>query len=502
MNRKKKLLYNTILLTAVSLIIRCIAMAWQVWLVGKIGSAGIGLFTLVLSVGSLAATVAISGIRFTSTRLISEELGVGHYASVAKTVRNCCAYALFFGLAAGIILYLTAERIGFLWIGDARTVLGLELYSFGLPFLSMSAVLSGYFTSTGRVYKSSAVLFFEQILYVTLSMIAIDHVPEGDLELACAAIICASTMAQFVSFILLYILYIVDKQRYNEGIISPKLGRRMFSIATPLALSAYARSSLTTAQQLLVPRGLRLSGLSSEKALSDYGVIQGMAFPVISFPACFLLALCELLVPELTEAQVSGKDAYISRMTSRLLEQCLIFSFGVSAIMCTFSHELGILIFSSDDAGRYIGMLSLLVPIIYMDMITDACLKGLGEMLYSMSVNVVDSIISVALVIALLPSYGIAGFIFMIFISELFNFVLSLLRLISIVRLEISLKTTVFSAVFAIGAAQAIQLFMRYNGLTYSNLALTCTAICGAGFLYVTMLFLCGFVRVKCRERS
>lgn len=497
MNRKNKLVFNTILMTTVSLIIRCIAMVWQVWLVGKIGSAGIGLFTLILTVGGLAATFAISGIRFTSTRLISEEMGLGRYASISKTVRNCCTYALFFGICGTVILYLTAERIGFLWIGDARTVLSLKILAFGLPFISIGAVLSGYFTSTGRVYKSSAVLLLEEILQVTLTIIGIGFVPDGDLELACACIVLANTISQGISLVLLYILYIVDRRRYSGGEISAKLGRRMFSIATPLALSAYARSSLTTAQQLLVPRGLRMSGMSAEHALSDYGIIQGMAFPVISFPACFLMALCELLVPELTEAQVSGRDAYISRITSRLLEQCIIFSFGVTAIMFTFSHELGILIFSSDEAGYYIRLLSLLVPIIYMDMITDACLKGLGDMLYSMSINVADSILSVALVIVLLPSYGIAGYIFMIFISELFNFVLSLIRLLSKVRLNISLTSCAMSAIFACGAAQGTQFFMRFNGLTYLNIWLTCCAIFAAGLCYIAMLFLCGFVRVK-----
>ena len=42
----------------------CIGMAFQVWLVGRIGSAGIGLYQLVLSVTNLLATFAISGIRF------------------------------------------------------------------------------------------------------------------------------------------------------------------------------------------------------------------------------------------------------------------------------------------------------------------------------------------------------------------------------------------------------------------------------------------------------
>ena len=73
--KKTRLIYNTALLTGSSLLMSCIGMAFQVWLVGRIGSAGIGLYQLVMSVTNLMATFAISGIRFAATRLVSEEIG-------------------------------------------------------------------------------------------------------------------------------------------------------------------------------------------------------------------------------------------------------------------------------------------------------------------------------------------------------------------------------------------------------------------------------------------
>lgn len=76
MIRRRRLIYNTALLTVSSLLMSCIGMAFRSGLVGRIGSAGIGLYQLVLSVTNLLATFAISGIRFASTRLVSEELGL------------------------------------------------------------------------------------------------------------------------------------------------------------------------------------------------------------------------------------------------------------------------------------------------------------------------------------------------------------------------------------------------------------------------------------------
>ena len=86
-----------------------------------------------------------------------------------------------------------------------------------------------------------------------------------------------------------------------------RLTSRMLHIALPLAFSAYARSALSTLEHLLVPRGLKSAGFSADRALSGYGTIQGMVMPIISFPACFLMALGELMIPELTEAQMRGR---------------------------------------------------------------------------------------------------------------------------------------------------------------------------------------------------
>ena len=94
---KGNFLYNTVILTVSDLLMRCIGMAFQVWLAGRIGSAGIGLFQLILSVGSFTMTLAISGIRFGTTRLVSEELGRGSTRGAVAVISRCVVHALVFG---------------------------------------------------------------------------------------------------------------------------------------------------------------------------------------------------------------------------------------------------------------------------------------------------------------------------------------------------------------------------------------------------------------------
>ncbi len=434
----KKLMRDTALLTASSLFMRCIALVFQMWLVSRIGAAGVGLYGLVSSVGFLAATVAISGIRFAATRLISEELGLGRAGGIGKAMELCLAYSLFFGVSSGLILLLCAEPIGFLWVGDARTVLSLKILSLSLPFISISSVMYGYFAASGRIFKAAAVMTAEQVIRIFLVIVFLSFAPHDDLEKSCAAVSAGGTAAEIASFLMMCTVFLFDRRKHKKAkVSSPRLPSRMLNIAVPLALSAYARTSLSTLEQLLVPRGLKKAGFSANGALAGYGTIQGMVFPIILFPSCVLASIAELIVPELTAAQVSGKEEDISRTVSKLLKKSLAFSLFIALMLFILSETLGKAIYKSDEAGMYIRMFSLLVPIMYMDMVTDGCLKGLGQQVWSMGFNIMDALIGVVLVYLLLPAFALEGYIFIIFLEEILNFSLSIWRLARVAKLRI-----------------------------------------------------------------
>ena len=84
MRRARQLLLHTSAMTATSLLMRFIALAFKVYVAGRIGAAGIGLFQLVTSVYALATTVAISGVRLAATRLISQLAGRSDDAAIRR----------------------------------------------------------------------------------------------------------------------------------------------------------------------------------------------------------------------------------------------------------------------------------------------------------------------------------------------------------------------------------------------------------------------------------
>ncbi|MBR2832103.1 MAG: polysaccharide biosynthesis protein [Oscillospiraceae bacterium] len=496
MERDRGMFLNTILLTASSFLMRATGMALQVFLSRRIGAAGLGLMQLITSVSTLAATFAVSGIRFAATRLVAEELSRSGRGGVRSAVRRCLIYAACFGLAAAAILFFGARIIGERLVGNGETVLPLRILAFSMPLISTASVFSGYFTAVCRIVKTAAVQLTEQLFQVAAVIAALSLIGSVSAEVSCAVIVACGAGADLLCLFLHYILYRRDRLRYpGESCRGNGLTRRLLGISLPLALSTYARTALSTVQHLLIPRGYQKYGMTEAEALASYGTVSGMVFPIILFPSALFYALADLLVPELTRAQVLGQAARIRRVVSRTLRLCLLFSFCVAAVLFRFSGELGTVVYRSAEVGRYVRLMAPIMPIMYLDSVTDGMLRGLGEHMYTMRVNLIDSAVSLVMVILLLPRFAVYGYLFMVASTEICNFALSIARLIRVSGLRPCLLIHGKAILCAAGAVELALLLLRTLGLPLeaSTLSLVLHITLTAA-LYVPLLTAAGCI--------
>ena len=429
----RRFLMNGLIMSLTSVLLRGFGVGFNAFVAGRLGADGMGLFTLIMSVYGLSVTVASSGVNLASTRMCAEALGRGDGCEVRSALKRCLIYALICGTGACLLFLIGADYISSVWLGDERCRESLRLLAVSLPFIAASNVLHGYFTAVRRVVKSAACQVFEQLFRVFVTVAALLYiVPEG-IEYACMALVGGGALAETVSFIIALVLYLFDIRKVGVGKCLPTDGKRLtrtlFGITVPVAAAAYVRSGLSTLEHILIPKGLRKNPVTAESALADYGVLCGMVMPVIMFPTALLYSFTGLLVPEFAEARASEDSARIRRMTSRVLGLTLKFSIGCAVIMYLFSGELGILIYGSHDAGRYIFIMAPLIPIMYLDHAVDAMLKGLGEQLYCMKINILDSALCTLLVWLLCPRIGIYGYIVTVYAAEVMNASLSLFKL-------------------------------------------------------------------------
>ena len=445
MSEAKRFFQSGILLTLVGLAMRTVAMFFGAFVSRTVGAEGTGLYTLVMTVYSFAVTLATSGISLTVTRLVASVIGEGRASEVGRILRGAFIYAMLFGVLATLGLFFGANMLGSVVLSDVRTVTSLKVLAFSLIPAAVSSVLSGYFVGVKRVGFNAAVSVFCQLVKIPLTVILVTYLAPYGTVSAVIGLCAAITLTETLGFILIFLEYIYD--RYKNGIKSksntPELSG-VFGTALPLAFSAYVRSLLLNVEHILIPQKLRESGESRSEAYAHYGTLHGMALPLVIYPMSPLSSFAGLLVPEFAEDMSAGREERMNRVASKAINATLAYAIVSSVFLYAFAEELGYFVYNSYDAGCYISTLALVVPIMYLDHVTDSILKGIGEQVFSMWVNISDSLLSVFLVWLLIPRMGIMGYALVIVVMEGYNFLLSFLRLRKKIRLTLKPKKAIF----------------------------------------------------------
>ncbi|MBQ5808312.1 MAG: oligosaccharide flippase family protein [Clostridia bacterium] len=448
MEKTKRFLADTLIMTAVSLIMRTVAVSFNSYVTARIGAAGMGLYTLITSVYAFSVTLATSGINLGVTRTVAEALAKNR--SAKKEMARALAYAAFFGSLAFFVLFLGAETIGRDLLADTRTIKSIRIFAVSLPFIALSSCFNGYFCAVRRTWKNAAAMLFEQAIKIFLSAALLTVLLPSGIEYACIALVLGGALAESASVLFAWLFYLFDKSRKTSAKTDGGSIRALASVALPVALSAYVRSALVTVEHMLIPRGLKKYGLDHEGALAAYGVLQGMALPVVLYPAAFSTAFAGLLVPEMTECAASNDKARLARLTERAIYSILVFAVCVSGIMVAEAYSISALLYPDTEAGGYVRCLALLIPVMYCDTVCDGILKGIGKQVYSMAVNIFDASLSVILVALFIPKYGITAYLYIIIGCEVINTALSLIKVLEATNARISPLRAVGVPFFAI----------------------------------------------------
>lgn len=432
----KKLFFTTILLTLTSFLMKTVGVWFNVYLTDLVGTVGMGIFQLVMTVYALSKTLAYGGMNLAATRLCIDD-----FAHARHSMKRLLFTSLCLGLFAAALLYLLSDFLSLRWILTEKAAPSLRILSASLPFVALSAALNGYMTAARKMTRYSLIQLAEQIAKIFFCVFITTKFPGGQSEASIAKVSLAITLSEIVSFSLCMRSYRYDIKKHKMQ-KSGKKGflRRMARLAVPDALGAYVRSALNTIEHLLIPIGIRKSGQSAEKAFSDYGAVQGMALPIVLYPSSILGVLSGLLVPEIAECKLKKNEVQSNYMINRVLHIALVFSMICASAMFVFADELSEVIYKRPDAANFIRILSPLVPIMYLDMTTDGMLKGLDRQMDIMKINVLDSVLCVVLVWILVPKIAVDGYIITIYAAEIINFILSFSKLSKCAKLRFSLR--------------------------------------------------------------
>lgn len=451
---KRTFFSNTVVLAASFQILRVFGIFIIAYLASRIGTEGIGLYQLIFTLYVLVATLVTSGIGTAVTRLVAESMGKSGQKSASNVLRYCILYSLAISIAVGIALYFAAGFIGTTFLNDSRTILSIQIMAPSLPFMAVISCLRNYFYGVRKAIQPASIMLFEQIIQFLILLAIIGSFAGKGLEYACFAVILTSVAAEGITFIYSLILYLIDKRRSKLVIVRDKdIQHKILGIAVPVAGSSYLRSGLRTVESMLIPSRLRMSGISTKVALSQYGLLIGMVMPILFFPTAILFAISTLLLPEISEANALNDAHKVNLTVSKVLQITLLFSLLFFGIFVFFPGELCMAVYQSREAGTLLRILAPLVPLIYMDILVDSMMNGLNKQTTTLVINIIDYSLRIVLILIFVPQYGLPAYVVIFFISTVLNAFLSLNRLVKASSIKLDLANWVFKPLLSIAAS-------------------------------------------------
>ncbi len=384
-------------------------------------------------------------------------------------MRKCIIYSLCFGIIACILLILGAPYCSSTLLHGKVTNMPIYVMAISLPFSSLTSSLTGYFTGVRRVSKTSISKILTMILQVVLTCYFLYILPYTNLSIVCTYLILSSTIASIFEFLLTYFLYILDRRK----IINPRSAvkenylKKVLRIAFPVAITSYVRSGLSTLKQLLIPFSLEKHSNTCDKALSQYGLINGMTMPILMFPCIIITSCANLLIPEFARYNIKKDFEKMDKVIVSIFKLTSFFSICVIGIFLTFTEEICVLVYNNLEISEFLILLCPLAIFIYLDKIIDAMLRGLDKQVGVMFCNIFDLFSTIVLIYALVPIYGIYGYIAIIAISEILNFTISLIQLYKVTKFKFDYVSYVIIPLIMVLATKflfdAIDNFIEYD---------------------------------------
>lgn len=431
---RRSIFYSALLLTGVNLLLRLTGTVFQIYVSRRIGAEGVGLVQLIMSVGGLALVAGTAGVRTAAMYLSAQKIGQNQHRAISGILTCCLIYSI---LCSGIIalgFYHLAPMIGTKWIGNPAASNALRLMAGCLPAVCLCSVLSGYLTAANRIQALAAVEIGEQAAAMSISIVLLQLWAGNSTERICLSLAAGSCFSGCAALIAMGKLSLVSQ--------APRTGIRpwntLFATAVPLAAADLLRSGIGTIENLMVPRRLALFP-GAGNPLASFGIMSGMVFPVLMFPAAILFGLSELLIPEFARCHSAGMQKRISYLSVKTLHIGFLYGCAWAGILYLCGDYLCNFFYRNKEAGFYLRLFTFMVPFLYADAVVDAMTKGLGQQKICVRYNIVTGFLDVVFLFLLLPELGMKGYFISFTGTHLLNFFLSLNRLVAITNIKFSL---------------------------------------------------------------
>lgn len=444
---RRNIARDTLLLTVIQMALDGIGLLLNVVLTNTLGTSSMGILTLTTSFYGLASVTASGNAFLCTSRFLSEELGKPG-ASPRTILRYALTVSLLLSVIVSLCIILLSPLCSLYFLKSPALTIPIQLLAASLPLLTVTACIRGCFNAyckTGLCAAADTIGFLVRCL-LTYCIIRLSP-PEGSDGLCTMTILCTCMGSVSTLFFLLWNFKQCGCQKQGRVSITWKTYLRL---AVPVMFGSILTAFLSAANDALVPLTLKQSGSTSEQALSQFGIFEAIILPALFFPSTVLCSLSGILVTEMARETAADNRRRIIYLTEKTLRQTILFAVFVAGIFLLFGKEIGTLLGGGAFAGKMLVLLAPVIPFIYLEIVLESILKGIGAQGFSSVNYFAEYFIRISFVLIFVPLMGFYGIVLSYYASNLCGNISRLIMAVRKTGLHFDIRSLLFVPVFSV----------------------------------------------------
>lgn len=411
--------------TFFSVATRALGFLLKIYLSRSLGSVLLGSYQVAMSIFAVLMTFVSSGIPVVLSRNVSYYAGKNERKSIGSIVSSGLIITGTICFIISLIIALFPNLLSVIFTSNASS----EMIYILLPalfFSSIYEVLRGALWGEKKFFSISITEFIEQIIRIIFlvilfntSFVNISSTNKTALSLSLACVISS-----------IIVIFIYFKQGGTLANPRPEF-RNLLKTSSSITAIRTVSSIMSSIIAIIIPIRLQTFGFTRTQALSEFGIIMGMTFPILMIPSTLISSLAVTMIPSISEQSndidknaIKNKSILTSKINFSLKLSVLFSSIFLSTFLA-LGEPICELIFKNKTAGTYLSIATITMIPLGLAQISSSILNAVGLEMKSLKNYVISSAFLI-LSIFFLPKYIgtyslILGYFFMSLTSACMN---------------------------------------------------------------------------------
>lgn len=426
--KSNPLITGTLILTITGFASRFIGFFYRIFLSRLFGPEGMGIYQLISPVLALSFSLTVAGMQTAISKYVAGETISKDYRSSVLHLSAGFILSMLLSFMCTVGIYCYADEIALHFLMESRTAPLLRIIALSIPMATVHSCINGYFYGIRQTAVPALCQLSEQVVRVgsvyAIYYFCLKHNMTPTISFAVVGLVIGESASMLVSLIAVRAHFVNVVPKNYGSLFSLDLpaflaaSKGLLMLAVPLSLNRVIINFLQSVEAIFIPNRLIHYGYDNATALSIYGVLTGMAMPLIFFPGAITNSICVLLLPIVSEAEASNNRNTIKKAVNKCIRYGFLLGILCTSVFLCTGKFLGNLLYQNSLAGSFIVILSFLCPLMYIASTLNSILNGLGKTGLTFVYSMLSLLVRLAFVFWGIPILGIHGYLWGILASQ------------------------------------------------------------------------------------